>query len=74
MILDFFEGLEKLLMCILYVKAEKCELYLTKISFSDFVISEGIMKMNWANVQAERDWSTPSSTKDVQRFPGFANF
>lgn len=58
----------------LYVKAEKCEFHKNTVSFLGFVVSEGRVGMDMEKVQAVREWPTPSSRKDVQRFLGFAHF
>uniref|UniRef100_A0A672YRD9 Gypsy retrotransposon integrase-like protein 1 n=1 Tax=Sphaeramia orbicularis TaxID=375764 RepID=A0A672YRD9_9TELE len=66
--------LHKLLQNQLYVKAEKCEFHQTSVSFLGFIISEGSVQMDPDKISAVRDWPTPASRKEVQRFLGFANF
>uniref|UniRef100_A0A673BEJ7 Gypsy retrotransposon integrase-like protein 1 n=1 Tax=Sphaeramia orbicularis TaxID=375764 RepID=A0A673BEJ7_9TELE len=46
----------------------------TSVSFLGFIISEGSVQMDPDKISAVRDWPTPASRKEVQRFLGFANF
>uniref|UniRef100_A0A673AT68 Gypsy retrotransposon integrase-like protein 1 n=1 Tax=Sphaeramia orbicularis TaxID=375764 RepID=A0A673AT68_9TELE len=66
--------LQRLLQNQLFVKAEKCEFHRPSVSFLGFIIAEGSVQMDPDKVSAVRDWPTPTSRKDVQRFLGFANF
>ncbi|KAK7883026.1 hypothetical protein WMY93_029200 [Mugilogobius chulae] len=66
--------LQRLLEHQLYVKAEKCEFHVSSVSFLGYVVSEGEIKMDPAKISAVRDWPTPTTRKQVQRFLGFANF
>ncbi len=58
----------------LYLKLEKCEFHRTTIQFLGYVISTQGVQMDNNKLQAIRDWSMPSSVKELQRFLGFANF
>lgn len=66
--------LQQLLNHHLYVKAEKYECHKTRVSFLGFVVFAGEIGMDSGKMQAVREWPTPSSRKDVQRFLGLANF
>uniref|UniRef100_A0A673CBI9 Gypsy retrotransposon integrase-like protein 1 n=1 Tax=Sphaeramia orbicularis TaxID=375764 RepID=A0A673CBI9_9TELE len=66
--------LQRLLANQLFVKSEKCEFHQSSVSFLGFIIAEGSVQMDPEKVSAVREWPTPASRKDVQRFLGFANF
>src|SRR5436190_24161110 len=66
--------LEKLLAHGLFVKLEKCEFHVQKISFLGFVISPEGISMDPARISTISDWPVPHSVLDVQIFLGFANF
>ncbi|MCI4392739.1 hypothetical protein PGIGA_G00149220 [Pangasianodon gigas] len=66
--------LQRLLKNHLYVKPEKCEFHVKEVSFLGFIIKEGRVGMDPKKTQAVREWPTPSTIKEVQRFLGFANF
>src|SRR5258706_10057838 len=58
----------------LYIKPEKCEFNVEKITFLGFVISPDGIEMDPVKISAIVDWQSPTSIKDVQCFLGFANF
>ena len=58
----------------LYLKWEKCEFDKTSIEFLGTVIEDGTITMEPGKVEAVRNWKTPKSKKEVQRFLGFCNF
>uniref|UniRef100_A0A8C7WS22 Gypsy retrotransposon integrase-like protein 1 n=1 Tax=Oryzias sinensis TaxID=183150 RepID=A0A8C7WS22_9TELE len=66
--------LQRLLENKLYVKAEKCEFHVPKVSFLGFVIERGHVIMDPTKVSVIKEWPRPKSRKDLQRFLGFANF
>ena len=66
--------LQRLLENHLFVKPEKCELHVSKVSFLGFILSKGRLLTDPKKTQVVRDWPQPSSVKEVQRFIGFANF
>ncbi|CAJ1057674.1 uncharacterized protein LOC108874699, partial [Xyrichtys novacula] len=66
--------LQRLLENRLFVKPEKCEFYASSVSFLGYIIAQGELRPDPEKVRAVRDWPTPSSRKDLQRFLGFANF
>ena len=66
--------LQKLLINDLFVKAEKCEFHVPKVSFLGYVVAEGVMSMDPEKVKAVKEWPVPTNRKEVQQFLGFANF
>ncbi|XP_062403850.1 uncharacterized protein LOC134094368 [Sardina pilchardus] len=66
--------LQRLLDNNLFVKPEKCEFHVSEVSFLGFILSQGNLCMDPKKTLAVRDWSQPTSVKEVQRFLGFANF
>ncbi|KAI4890447.1 hypothetical protein NFI96_003606 [Prochilodus magdalenae] len=66
--------LQLLLESRLYVKLEKSEFHVPRVSFLGFIVSKGTLAMDPAKIRAVQDWPRPSSLKEVQRFLGFANF
>uniref|UniRef100_A0A0F8AN84 ribonuclease H n=1 Tax=Larimichthys crocea TaxID=215358 RepID=A0A0F8AN84_LARCR len=66
--------LRRLLENSLYVKAEKCEFHVRTTSFLGFIVAEGHIQMDPAEVSAVSSWPIPESRKKLQQFLGFANF
>ena len=66
--------LRRLLEHDLYVKAEKCEFSKQPVSFLGYRISSSGLVMEGDRVKAVRNWPTPTTVKEVQRFLGFANY
>src|SRR5436190_7368487 len=66
--------LKKLFAHGLFVKLEKCEFHVQKISFLGFVISPEGISMDPARISTISDWPIPRSVTDIQIFLGFANF
>uniref|UniRef100_A0A8C6KLF6 Gypsy retrotransposon integrase-like protein 1 n=1 Tax=Nothobranchius furzeri TaxID=105023 RepID=A0A8C6KLF6_NOTFU len=66
--------LQRLLENRLFVKAEKCEFHASSVKFLGFVLESGRLKTDPEKIQAVRDWPTPTTRKQLQRFLGFANF
>lgn len=58
----------------LFVKAEKCEFHSPSVSFLGFIVSEDQVSMDPEKVAAVKDWPTPTSRKQLERFLGFAHF
>ena len=73
-ILHVRQVLKKLLEHGLFVKLEKCEFHVQKISFLGFVISPEGISMDPAHISTISDWPVPRSVTDIQIFLGFANF
>src|SRR5213083_2747646 len=66
--------LKKLFAHGLFVKLEKCEFHVQKISYLGFVISPEGISMDPARISTISDWPIPRSVTDIQIFLGFANF
>jgi hypothetical protein len=58
----------------LYFKQSKCDFDATEISLLGTVIGNGKATMEKEKVEAVRNWTTPTTIKDVEKFLGFANF
>jgi chemotaxis protein CheY-P-specific phosphatase CheC len=58
----------------LFVKLEKCQFHVQKISFLGFIISPDGISMDPERVSTIADWPAPQSVLEVQIFLGFANF
>ena len=58
----------------LYVKAENCEFFKRTVSFLGYRISTSGVEVECDRVTAVRNWPTPTTVKEVQRFLGFANY
>ena len=58
----------------LKLKPRKCELFQTKVEFLGRTVSGQGLEVGNSAVQTIQDWSEPRSTKDVERFLGFANY
>jgi hypothetical protein len=58
----------------LYVKAEKCLFFQQSVSFLGYRISTSGVEMQSHRISALRNWPTPTTVKEVQRFLGFANY
>ncbi|XP_026093254.1 uncharacterized protein LOC113065934 [Carassius auratus] len=58
----------------LYLKAEKCSFHQPSVQFLGYNISSSGIRMDEGKVNAIRDWPTPTTIKELQRFLCFANF
>ena len=58
----------------LYAKAEKCLFFQQSISFLGYRISTSGVAMESDRISAARNWPTPTTVKEVQRFLGYANY
>ncbi|KAK3553387.1 hypothetical protein QTP70_003551 [Hemibagrus guttatus] len=58
----------------LFLKAEKCLFHQPTVQFLGYVIDRSGVCMDEKKVTAVRDWPTPTTVKELQRFLGFANF
>jgi len=65
--------LQRLLENNLFVKAEKCEFHVSKVSFWGFSVAKGEVHMEPEKVSAVAEWPRPTNRKQIQ-FLGFANF
>lgn len=66
--------LQRLLENQLFVKAEKCEFHANSVSFLGYVVEKGQLRADPSKVEAVKGWPVPTTRKQLQRFPGFANF
>ena len=66
--------LERLQEAGLYVKPQKCQFHIKKVSFLGFMISSDGIHMDPAKVEAILGWERPKSAHDTLVFLGFANF
>jgi hypothetical protein len=58
----------------LFFKRSKCTFNTPEISILGFIVSQGEVRMEEEKIQAVKDWPTPQTVKDVEKFLGFANF
>ncbi|KAL0192813.1 hypothetical protein M9458_011109, partial [Cirrhinus mrigala] len=58
----------------LYLKLEKCEFHQTSVQFLGYVISTEGVQMDQGKIQGIKEWPTPNTVKELQRFLGFSNF
>ena len=58
----------------LYIKGEKCLFFQQSMSFLGYCISTSGVEMESDRISAVRNWLTPTTVKEVQRFLGFANY
>lgn len=58
----------------LHVKAEICKFHRSTISFLGYIIAAGNIQMYPKKVRAVVDWPHPTSSVQLQRILGFANF
>lgn len=58
----------------LKLKPRKCELFRRKAEFLGRVVGEEGMEIGPGYIQNVQKWPVPRSTKDVERFLGFANY
>jgi RNase H-like domain found in reverse transcriptase/Reverse transcriptase (RNA-dependent DNA polymerase)/Integrase zinc binding domain/Chromo (CHRromatin Organisation MOdifier) domain len=66
--------LERLQEAGLYIKPQKCQFHVKKVSFLGFMISSDGIHMDPAKVEAILGWERPKSAHDTLVFLGFANF
>ena len=58
----------------LKLKPRKCELFQTEVEFLGRKIDKTGMAIGDEYVKTVKDWPTPRTTKEVERFLGFANY
>lgn len=66
--------LEVLSMNGLHLKPEKCHFNQTEVKYLGLIIGQEGIKMDPAKVETVRNWPTPTCTRDIRAFLGFANF
>ncbi|KAK3546756.1 hypothetical protein QTP70_034178 [Hemibagrus guttatus] len=70
----FAEVLKHLREFQLFLKAEKCSFHQPSVQFLGYNIDSSGIRMDEGKVAAIKDWPTPTTVKEPQRFLGFANF
>lgn len=68
------EVLQRLRAFHLYLKAEKCTFHQPSVQFLGYNIDRSGIRMDEGKVEAIRNWPTPTTIKELQRFLGFSNF
>jgi hypothetical protein len=58
----------------LYLKPERCKFKKQEIEYLGMIIRPGEVCMDPGKVSAVRDWTTPTTLKEVRAFIGFSNF
>ena len=58
----------------LYAREDKCEFHKTSVEFLGFILTPEGLIMADDKVKTIQDWPEPQKVKDIQSFPGFANF
>ncbi|XP_027013257.1 uncharacterized mitochondrial protein AtMg00860-like [Tachysurus fulvidraco] len=58
----------------LYLNLSKCEFHREEVKFLGYVISARRIQMDEGKVKAVKNWPVLETTKELQRFLGFANF
>ncbi|KAJ3551704.1 hypothetical protein NP233_g13028 [Leucocoprinus birnbaumii] len=58
----------------LFLKPEKCSFEKDKVDYLGMIIGNGAVEMDPEKVRAVKEWPTPRTVKDTQRFVGFCNF
>ncbi len=58
----------------LFLKAEKCSFHQTSMQFLGYNIDQDGIQMDKGKVTAIKNWPTPTTLKELQRFLGFSNF
>ena len=66
--------LKKLAEYNLAVTAHKSTFHVPEVEFLGYILNETGVTMSERKVEAVKNWETPKSVKDIQRFLGFANF
>lgn len=65
---------ERLLENQLFVRLEKCELYVSTIQFLGYIIEVGRIRSDPSKIEAVSNWEPLETRKKLQQFLGFANF
>ena len=58
----------------LSINAKKGQWHSSKVEFLGYIITEDGFIMSIEKVQAVKDWPTPKTVKNIQKFLGFTNF
>jgi len=67
-------GLKKLWEHDLFIKPEKCNLFVSRVEFLGFIIDEGTVQMDPTKVDGIVDWLPPQNLSELRSFVGFCNF
>jgi hypothetical protein len=66
--------LQRLLDCDLHLKLEKCLFEKTEIDFLGMIISHNQIRMDTSKLMGIKEWTPPTTVKQVRSFLGFCNF
>ena len=58
----------------LYIKESKCLWEVQECPILGYVVGNGKIQMEEEKIEAIKNWKTPRSKKEIQKFLGFANF
>ncbi len=58
----------------LFLKAEKCSFHQPSVQFLGYIIDNSDIQMDKGKVAAIKNWTVPTTIKEIQRFLGFSNF
>ena len=58
----------------LYTKFSKCDFYQPQIQYLGHIISEAAIDVDLENIQAIKDWPTPTSVTEIRSFLGLAGY
>lgn len=58
----------------LKLKPSKCEFLKTEVKYLGHIVSKDGIQVDMDKIEVVKKWPTPRSTKDVQRFLGFAGY
>lgn len=58
----------------IFVKAEKCEFSIPSVSFLGYILDEGQLRPDLANIQVVANWLKPATRKQLHQFLGFVHF
>ena len=58
----------------LKLKAKKCDLFQKRVEFLGRVVSQNGVETGPGFIKTMENWPTPTNTKEVERFCGFANY
>ena len=56
------------------LKPSKCKLLETKVKYLRHIISENGIETDPAKIETVKNWSTPTSVKELRAFLGFASY
>ena len=69
--IQFLKIVEKHNLCF---KQSKCDFNMEEIPILRVIVGKGQVKIEQEKIKAVKEWKTPTKTKDVESFLGFANF